>query len=227
MARQTSTQRHTLALLDAHHVLREALGHWLVANGPYCVAWSGVGVEELMAALDAGLCPALVLVALRPPEENGFQALERLKAGRPQLPCAAYAYRRDDATVLRAYRNGAQALLHEELEPGVALQALPTVMQGAVVHTPDTQRVLLENPDGLTPEERRRKRLLKEITARELEVLEAVVKEPDQTSTTLGERFRISARTVESHIGSLFRTFGVSSRMALIVAAIRVGVVRV
>lgn len=227
MPRHTKTERHTLALLDEHHVLREALGHWLVSHGPYEVAWSGTRVDELMAAMDKGLRPDMVVLALRPPDEAGFKALERMKDERPDLHCTAYTHRKDEATLIRAFRSGVQVLVYDGMEPNTVLHALATAMEGAVVHTPDTQRLLLENPDGLTPEERRRQRLLREISERELEVLEALVKDPDHTSTTLAQRWRISARTVEGYIGSLLGTFGVSSRTALVVAAIRLGVVRV
>lgn len=230
MARTPLADRTPLALLDAHHVLREALGNWLEANGPYRVVWSGAEAPALLAALDpppGTPRPALVVVGLHPPDEGGLAVLEQLKALPEAPPSVALLHHHHEGLLLRAYRAGARAVCCCQFAPHALLEALPTVLQGMVVHTAESQQLLLDNPDGLTPEERRRQRLLREISPRQLEVLEAVVKDPDLTSTALGRLFRISARTVESHIRELFRTFGVSSRPALIVAAIRVGVVRV
>ncbi|MBL7981921.1 MAG: response regulator transcription factor [Flavobacteriales bacterium] len=226
MPRNTKTERHTLALLDEHHVLREALGYWLVNNGPYAVNWSGTRVEELMAAMDKGLRPDMVVLALRPPDEAGFKALERIKDERPALRCTAYTHRKDEATTIRAFRSGVQALVYDGMEPNTVLHALATAMEGAVVHTPDTQRLLLENPDGLTPEERRQQRLLAQLSARELEVLKALVAFPHLTNEALGRKLKIGRRTVESHIRTLCERFGVTGRVALVVAAIRVGIVQ-
>lgn len=226
MPRHTKTERHTLALLDEHHVLREALGLWLVNHGPYEVAWSGTRVDELMAAMDKGLRPDMVVLALRPPDEAGFKALERMKDERPDLRCTAYTHRKDEATLIRAFRSGVQVLVYDGMEPNTVLHALATAMEGAVVHTPDTQRLLLENPDGLTPAERRQQRLLAQVSDRELEVLKALVTFPDLTSEGLGRKLKIGRRTVESHIRVLCERFGVTGRLALAVAAIRVGIVQ-
>ncbi len=177
-----------MALLDPHPLLREALGSWLEANGPYRVGWSGAEADALFAALEQGPRPALVLTGLRPPAGEALPVLERLGA-LPDGPYAvALAYQHDEATVLRAYRAGARAVFCCHFHTRAVLDALSAVLQGVVVHSPESQRLLVENPDGLTPAERQRQRLLRAITERELEVLEALVKEPDHTSTTLGER---------------------------------------
>jgi len=232
MARTVEPPRHPVALLEPHPVIRAALADWLEAHGPYRVGWCGAEADALFAALEQGpgageARPALVLVGLRPPAEEGLQVLERLGTAPAGPYAVALAHEPDEGTILRAYRAGARALFCCRFHTRAVLEALPAVLQGVVVHSPESQRLLLENPDGLSPAERRRQRLLRQITGRRLEVLEALVQEPDQTSRSLGERWRISARTVESHIRALLGTFGVRSRTALVVAAIRVGVVRV
>lgn len=227
MARPTQPPPHPIALLEPHPLMRAALGSWLEAHGPYRVVWSGGEAEALFAALEQGVAPALVLVGLRPQVEDDLQVLERLGA-LPQGPHAvALAHHHDEATILRAYRAGARALFCCHFHTQAVLEALAAVLQGVVVHSPESQRLLVENPDGLTPAERQRQRLLRQITGRQLEVLEGLVKHPDHTSATLGQRWRISGRTVDSHVNELFGTFGVRGRTALVVAAIRLGLVRV
>jgi two-component system vancomycin resistance associated response regulator VraR len=227
MARSTKTVCHTLAMLDAHYVMREALGQWLENHGPFQVVWSGTQVDDLLAAMDKGLRPAMVVLTLYPQDETGFKALERLNDERPDLRRTAISHGSDTATVLRSFRTGLNVLVQDGMEPEAVLNALITGIGGAVVHTPDTQRVLLENPDGLTPEERRQQRVLAQLSERELEVLKVLVDHPELTCERVGRKLNIGRRTVESHIKELCERFGVSGRLALVVAAIRVGVVRV
>lgn len=230
MARAPQADRKALALLEPHCVFRAALGSWFETEGQYRVVWSGAEAEELLAAVStpaAAARPALVVVGLNPAQEGGLALLERLQALPEAPPSVAVLHHHHEGTLLRAYRAGARAVCCCHLAPAALLGVLPAVLQGTVVHSTESQRLLLENPDGLTPEERQRQRLTRQLTVRQLEVLDTVVKDPDLTTSALGQVFGISARTVETHIGELFRTFGVHSRPALIVAAIRVGMVRV
>ena len=56
--------------------------------------------------------------------------------------------------------------------------------------------------------------------------MKALVAFPDLTSEGLGKKLKIGRRTVESHIRVLCERFGVTGRLALAVAAIRVGIVQ-
>jgi len=216
-----------MALLDPHCLLREAVASWLERYGPYHMAWMGGAVEELLAAVDAGRPPWLVLVALRADDDAGFGALERLRTERPALRCVAYAHQHTEAMVLRAYRTGAAALLHCTMGREALLSALVTAGHGGVHHTPDTQQVLLDNPDGLTTLKRNRQRLLAQLTDREAEVLELVVRNPHLTNAKLGCLVNVERRTLESHLEALYEVFGLHGRTALVVAAIQLGMVKV
>ena len=215
-----------VAIVDTHCFLREAIGTLLEQRGGYRVAWMGATYKELDAAMDDGLEVALVLVALGVGEEVGFTTLERLRDERPALARAAYVHRHDEASILRAYRCGAQALLHDTVDGQALLSMLGVVLAGGVVHSPLTQGLLLENPDGLTQEERNREGLLKQLSARQLEVVEALVQFPDLTVEKLGRQMGITCNTVDTHLKKLYELFGLRSRPALVVAVLRLGLVQ-
>ena len=167
-----------VAIVDAHCLLREAIGTWLERWCGIRVVWTGATYEELEAALAAGLKVDLVLVGLGVGEDAGFDVLRSLAEERPRLKCAAYMHRHDEATMLLAYRIGALALLHGAVPGDAVCSALKTVMVGGVFHSPVSQGLLMKNPDGLTQVERNRERLRKQLTAKELEVLELLVRFP-------------------------------------------------
>ena len=89
MAHPAEPPRHPVALLEPHPVFREALADWLEAHGPYRVGWCGAEADGLFAALEQGPAagearPALVLVGLRPPAEEGLQVLAAVLPRRPE-----------------------------------------------------------------------------------------------------------------------------------------------
>ncbi len=216
-----------VAIIDTHCLLREAIAAWMEQQGGFRVAWMGATYKALDAAMDDGLKVSLVLVALGMGEDDGFASLARLQDERPGLFRAAYVHRHDEASLMRAYRCGAQALLHDTVEGRAVLSMLEVVLVGGVVHTPLTQGLLLENPDGLTQEERNRAGMLKQLTQRQLEVVEALVNFPDHTVEKLGRHLGITYNTLDSHLKRLYELFGLRSRPALVVAVLRLGLVQI
>ena len=209
--------------MDTHWLIREAIALWLKECAGYRVAWKGGTRAELEKALDDGLKVDLVVVAVAIGEEEGHQAVKWLREEWPALFCAAYAHRHDEVTVLQVYRNGAQVLLHGSEESDAVLCALQTALVGSVFHSKLSQQLLLENPDGLSQADRNREKLRKQMTPKEWEVLEAAVKYADHTGDKLAERLGMSRNTLDTHLKKLYELFGLRSKPALLMAAVRLG----
>jgi two-component system, NarL family, invasion response regulator UvrY len=215
-----------VALVEDHELMRMGLRQLLEAMGGYQVVLEAANGAELVEALEAGAGPELVLVDLLMPVMDGYDTLAWLREHRPGLRAVVLSVLTDDGTVVRTYRAGACALLTKGMGAADLRHALDTVMRVGVYHTANTQRVLLENPDGLTPEERRRERLLAQITPRCLQVLELMGRADDPTYEVIATELGIGRRTVESHVKQLFDLFGVNSKTALVLSAVRLGIVR-
>lgn len=216
-----------VALLDTHWLIREAIGCWLQECLGYQVAWKGGTQVELQRALDAGLRPDLVVVAVAIGEPEGHEAVKWLREEWPALCCASYAHRHDEVTVLQVYRNGARAFFHPAVEGAAVQCGFNTALVGAVFHSALSQQLLLENPDGLSQADRNRNNLLRKVTPKQLVVLEAVVHYSDLSEHRLAKRVHMKPATLHSHLMELYGIFGVNSRTGLSVAAIRVGLVMV
>jgi DNA-binding NarL/FixJ family response regulator len=214
-----------VALADHHDLMRMGISELLHSTGRYRVTLHARHGGELVQALEAGAEVALAIVDLRMPGMDGYALLDWLKAQRPQVRVLVYTMFADETTVIRSYRAGAHGVLCKEEAAEQLVVALDTLAGGAVYHTDFSQRVLLENPDGLTVEERRRKRLLAQIGPRELEVLQCICRADDPTYEVIAQELGLSRRTVEKHVSALFEVFGVSSKTALVLAALRVGLV--
>ncbi len=216
-----------VALLDTHWLIRESLACWLKEIAGYHVAWKGGTRAALEKALDDGLKVMLVVVAVAAGEEEGHQAVKWLREEWPALHCAAYAHRHDELTVLQVYRNGAQVLFLDTVEGDAVLCALSTALTGSVVHSKLSHQLLVDNPDGLTQADRNRENLLKKVSRKQLEILEATVRFAGLSEARMAKQMRMNAATLHSHLMDLYGIFDVNSRNALSVAAIRVGLVRV
>ena len=84
---------------------------------------------EVLAALQAGRRPDLLLTDVRMPGDSGLVLLDKLKAAHPQLPVIVMSAHTDIASTAGAFRGGAQEFLSKpfDMDDAVALvrRALP------------------------------------------------------------------------------------------------------
>jgi two-component system invasion response regulator UvrY len=212
-----------VAVADDHDLMREGVAARLEGSGRYRVTVHARHGLELVRALEGGAQVALAIVDLGMPVMDGYAVLDWLKEHRPRLRVLVYTLFGDDATVIRSYRGGAHGLLRKEEQADNLLPAVDAVAAGAVYHTEYSQRVLLENPDGLSVEERRRARLLAQMSPRQLEVLRLICRGDNPTYEHIAQEMKLSRRTVERYASELFELFGVNSKTLLVISAIRLG----
>lgn len=219
-------ERIPVAVVDDHPLVRIGLRDVLESGGEYRVVLEAGDGAELLRALHAGAEPALVVVDLQMPVMDGFATLEALRAEFPGLHAVAISFQVDEASVLKAYRAGARALVPKGMGAGELLPILRTVLDGGVHMTELAQRIMLQNPDGLTSLERERARILAELSPRMVEVLRCMARPEDPTYEQIAKELDIGRRTVEAYVSRMFEVFAVRSKTALVVSALRLGVVR-
>ncbi len=217
--------RIPVAVVDDHPLVRIGLRDVLESGGEYSVMLEAGDGAELLRALRAGAEPALVVVDLQMPVMDGFATLEALRTEFPGLHAVAISFQVDETSVLRAYRSGARALVPKGMGAGELLPILRTVLEGGIHMTEHAQRIMLENPDGLTSLERERAQILVKLTPRMVDVLRCMARPDDPTYEQIAKELNISRRTVEGHVSDMFEVFNVRSKTALVVNAVRLGVV--
>lgn len=215
-----------VAVVDDHDLMREGVAARLERSGRYRVTLQARNGGELVQALEAGAQVSLAIVDLGMPVMDGYAVLDWLKQHRPQVRTLVYTLFSDAAAVMRSYRGGAHGLLCKEELADKLLPAVDAVASGAVYHTERSQRVLLENPDGLTLEERRRARLLAQIPQSHWGVLEAICRGDDLTYAAMARELKLNRRTVERYASELCDIFGVRTKTALAVSAIQLGLAK-
>lgn len=215
-----------VAHCDAHGLTRRGIASALAESGRYELAVDAADAEALVAALEQGARADVAVVDLGPPGLSGYEAIGRMRERRPTLRVLATAGTVDEHTVVHAYRSGAHGLFDKRGDAQALIGALDTVLGGQCFHTDFTQQVLLENPDGLTQEERSRRRMEAQLSPAQLLVMRQLCITADPTAVRLGADLGISPRTVERHLADLCEAFGVPSKLAMLIAAIRLGLVR-
>jgi DNA-binding NarL/FixJ family response regulator len=198
-----------ILLVDDHPLTRSALAALLQQNGFEVVAEAADGEEAIEAAGE--LHPDVVLLDLSMPGLDGLSALPRLREAAPGCEVVVLTASGTEDNLLAAIRGGAAGYLLKSEPPARIVAFLRGIANGEAALSGAVARRLMEQvresggrrtgvPDSIAAA----------LSARELEVL--LLLDEHLGTDEIATRLFISEHTVRSHVKSLLRKLGVSSR---------------
>jgi DNA-binding NarL/FixJ family response regulator len=196
-------------LVDDHPLTRSALAGLLTQHGFDVVGEAEDGEAAVGRATE--LQPDLILLDLSMPGVDGLTALPRLRDAAPSCEVVVLTASGTEENLLGAIRGGAAGYLLKSEPPERIVGFLRGVANGEAALSGIVARRLLEQvragggrgsgvPDSIA----------KLLSARELEVL--LLLDEHLATDEIAKRLFISEHTVRSHVKSLLRKLGVSSR---------------
>ena len=198
-----------ILIVDDHPLTREALSSLLRAHDFEVVGCASDGEEAIVEA--ARLRPDLVLLDLSMPGLDGLGALPRLRESAPETEVVVLTASGTEENLLAAIRGGAAGYLLKTEPPERIAAFLNGVVEGEAALSGTIARRLLEQVrqgngrDAGVPDA-----IAASLSARELEVL--LLLDEHLGTDEIAKRLFISEHTVRSHVKSLLRKLGVSSR---------------
>jgi len=198
-----------ILVVDDHPLTRDALSSLLAQGGFDVVGEAADGAEALELART--LAPDLVLLDLSMPGMDGLAALPRLRAAAPRCEVVVLTASGTEENLLAAIRGGAAGYLLKSEPPERIVAFLRGVLDGEAALSGEVARRLLDQVrvggrrGGGVPDQ-----IAQTLSAREVEVL--LLLDEHLTTDDIAKRLYISEHTVRSHVKSLLRKLGVSSR---------------
>jgi DNA-binding NarL/FixJ family response regulator len=211
---------HTL-LVDDHSLFREGLA-LLITQGFAGLTLRQAGdITEALSQLDRHPDLQLVLLDLTLPDAAGTSGLLRVRQRAPHVAVVVLSADATPDTVIAAIDAGAAGFIPKTARSGVMLEALRTVLGGGVYLPPAAlldrgadYSALPADPGPPSPE-------LPGLTRRQLDVLRLLIE--GKSNKLICRELELSESTVKTHLASVFRHLGASSRTQAVVAAARLG----
>jgi DNA-binding NarL/FixJ family response regulator len=166
--------------------------------------------------------PELLILDLDLPDVDGFHVLSELDADRPDA-VLVLSDRADGDLVLRALRLGARGFVTKAEGLRGLSGTIGQVLAGERVIAPALEQDAVLALGRFAKRAREGSEVAAELTPRELQVLELLSE--GLTMRQIATRLSISPRTVETHVGKLYRKLGVRTRVQAVSRAATLGLV--
>jgi DNA-binding NarL/FixJ family response regulator len=191
----------TVLLVDDHSLIRSGLATLIDSTGDlHVVGQAADGEQGLAAALE--LTPDVILMDLSMPVMDGVAATRGVLAALPDTKVVVLTSFSDRAQVDRALQAGAIGYVLKDCDPQDLVAAIRSAAAGNAPIDPRVARALLPSSRTTPPVE--------QLSAREVEVLRLIG--TGMANKQIGRALGIQENTVKAHVGSIFRSIGVTDR---------------
>jgi DNA-binding NarL/FixJ family response regulator len=209
-----------MAIVDDHGVTRSGVRMMADAlDGVEVVAEGATGTEALRICSE--FVPDLVLMDLQMPEMTGIEATMRIKQSHPDVSILVLTVHEDEDAVAEAIHAGASGYLSKSCALDEFEHAVHAIRSGGTYMTPSIAGLAIQSLLRKVQRAKESADVASVVTDREQEVLEYLSKGLSARSISL--RMGISERTVNTHIGHLYRKLGVNNRVDAVLAGMRLG----
>jgi len=216
------TEKIKIIIVDDHPMVREGLRSMLDAPEIKVVGEASSGKEALKLITER--TPDVALVDIRMPDMDGLALLEAIqKTGFPIKVIMVTTYKKI-SYLLRALASGASGFVLKDIAREELLKTIHAVATGTSYIDHGFLRDVIRDLDETRPEtEKIVLDLVEPLTPREMDVLRLLVE--GLSNRAIAHALGISPGTVKGYVQTVFEKLAVSDRTQAAVKAIRSGLV--
>lgn len=200
----------SVMLVDDHTLFRKGLAELLEQRGDIKVAGIAGNANDAMRLLDETK-PDVVITDLNMPPHGGLALLREIRASGWQGPVLVLTVSDAEEDLANAMRGGAQGYLLKDMEPDDVVDAVQRAVRGETVVAPAMTLKLVHLLQGGSPETDGKSDALKQLTAREREILDYLAQ--GLSNKAIARSLDISHDTVKLHVRHILSKLNLTSRV--------------
>jgi DNA-binding NarL/FixJ family response regulator len=205
-----------IMIVDDHTVLRDGLKTIFSMEKDFNVIAEAESGEEALKILEK-VQPEIVIMDINLPGKNGVDVTAEVKERWPDIKILVLTMYKHDEYFMSAITKGAEGYLLKDAPSEEVVDAVRSLMSGEAVIHPSMAKKLLDLHQQ--PQEKANEKNQNELTAREKDVLECLVK--GMSNKDIADELFISDKTVKIHVSKILRKLGVKSRSQAVIHAIQ------
>ena len=208
-------------LVDTHALYREGLALLITQSFPGLELLQAGDIAEALAQLERHPDLDLLLLDLDLPDAAGTRGLLQIRDRAPDVTVVVLSGDTPPGTALDAIEAGAAGFIPKTSPAGVMREALRRVLDGGVYLPPPLLAPRAAAGDNEAEAAPATADTLTGLTPRQRDVLRLLIE--GKTNKLICRELELAESTVKTHLASIFRRLGATSRTQAVVAAARMG----
>jgi DNA-binding NarL/FixJ family response regulator len=213
-----------IAIVDDHTMFRKGLASLINFFPDYKVLFDASNGKDFIAQLRPKHLPDIVLLDITMPEMDGYATAEWIRVNYPEINILALSTMDAETVIVKMIRHGARGYVLKDAEPAELRKAFDGVLTSGFYYNDIITRKVLKSVSLIADEKSGINTFIR-LTEREIEFLKKVCSEKTYQQIA-GEMF-LSVRTIDGYRDALFEKLNVTSRVGLVLYAIRNGIVKI
>jgi len=211
-----------VAVVDDHVLLRKGLCELIIGFGNYVIQFEADNGQDFVSKINPSDLPDAVLMDVNMPLMDGYEATAWIKQYYPAIKVLILSMYDNETSIIRMFRAGARGYILKDCDPRDLKSALISVITKEYYYSDLVSSKLINNirkqDDNQSPFQ-----VLSDLNEREITFLKHACSE--LTYKEIADKMFLSPRTIDGYRDALFEKLGVSTRVGLVLYAIKHGIV--
>jgi two-component system invasion response regulator UvrY len=208
-----------IALADDHSLLRSALASNINKSENFSVIIEAANGKELIAKIEAGSFPDLILLDLNMPEFDGYETAKWLQLHYPDVHVLMLTMYNTEYTMIRLLQAGVKGFLRKDTDINELRTAIYSIIKTGYYYTNNTTGRLINLFSKFQEHSVLMKSMLNEM---ELRFLRWVCTE--LTYKEIANEMHLNVRAVDNLRDNLFTKLEVKNRVGLVMFSVTHGI---
>ena len=208
-----------IALADDHILLRTALSAVINKTGNSFVVIEACNGNDLIAKIEAGNVPDIILLDLNMPELDGYETAKLLQVNYPNIHIIMLTMYDTEPMMIRLLQAGVKGFLRKDIDINELQAAIHSVMKTGFYFTNNTTGRLVSLFSKSQEHSMLMKSMLSEMETRFLRWVCT-----DLTYKEIAKEMHLNVRAIDNLRDNLFGKLEVKNRVGLVMYSIRHGI---
>lgn len=210
-----------VALVDDHVLLRNGLAGLVNSFDGYEVVFEADNGNNFIEKIKKAAEPDIVLMDINMPEMDGYATASWLQLNHPLIKVLALSMYDNENAIIRMFKAGTKGYVLKDCEPMELKTALDAVVKTGYYYSDLVSNRLIHSINKLDDTTNDLKTTI-QLNEKEIAFLKLACTE--MTYKEIADKMFLSPRTIDGYRDALFEKLGITSRVGLVLYAIRNGI---
>lgn len=214
-----------ITIVDDHILFRRGVAIIINSFSDYKIISEASNGKEFIQNLNPQNLPSIVLLDITMPEMNGYETARWLYTHYPNVKVLALSMLNDERSIIKMLKNGAKGYILKDSEPQELKNALDSLVEKGIYLNELMCSNIIHCMNNQFDEDQELFKRKAELTERETEFLKRICS--DMSYKQIADNMFLSPRTIDGYRDALFQKLNVSTRIGLVLYAIRNDIVSI